>query len=177
MRDTNSGLQLMGQRVYTSDGGRFLQTDPAGPGGSDSDGHAVTSTYGYTAGDPVNQSDLQGLWPHKILLNIGVNCGIISCKIYLNRHRTDQARSWGAVGTVVGLICLAVLPFVANPILAALAGVVCIIGTYFAYTILQGARNAYPRGGCAKYKVSPRPWSQIPVRLSYEYQKKGDWNC
>ena len=51
-RDTNSGLQLMGQRVYNPATGRFLQTDPVNGGGP--------NTYDYGAGDPVNAIDLSG---------------------------------------------------------------------------------------------------------------------
>ena len=51
-RDTNSGLQLMGQRVYNSTTGRFLQTDPV-LGGS-------ANAYDYVGGDPVNGRDLTG---------------------------------------------------------------------------------------------------------------------
>jgi RHS repeat-associated protein len=51
-RDTNSGLQLMGQRAYNPTTGRFLQTDPV-LGGS-------ANTYDYSNADPVNSSDLTG---------------------------------------------------------------------------------------------------------------------
>jgi RHS repeat-associated protein len=51
-RDTNSDLQLMGERVYDSATGRFLQTDPVLGGSSDS--------YDYVSGDPVNRVDLSG---------------------------------------------------------------------------------------------------------------------
>jgi RHS repeat-associated protein len=53
-RDTNSGVQLMGQRVYNPMTGRFLQTDPI-LGGSAND-------YDYAGADPVNQSDISGQW-------------------------------------------------------------------------------------------------------------------
>lgn len=51
-RDTNSGLQLMGERVYNPTTGRFLQTDPV-LGGS-------ANNYDYVGGDPVNGSDTSG---------------------------------------------------------------------------------------------------------------------
>jgi RHS repeat-associated protein len=52
LRDTNSGLQLMGQRVYNPNTGRFLQTDPV-LGGS-------ANNYDYVNADPVNGTDLNG---------------------------------------------------------------------------------------------------------------------
>jgi RHS repeat-associated protein len=52
-RDVNSGLQLMGQRVYNPAAGRFLQTDPA-LGGS-------ANAYDYVGANPVNERDLGGL--------------------------------------------------------------------------------------------------------------------
>lgn len=52
-RDTNSGLQLMGQRLYNSTTGRFLQVDPV-LGGS-------ANSYDYVAADPINNYDLAGL--------------------------------------------------------------------------------------------------------------------
>jgi RHS repeat-associated protein len=51
-RDSNSGLQLMGVRVYNPATGRFLQTDPV-LGGS-------ANNYDYVSGDPVNNTDLGG---------------------------------------------------------------------------------------------------------------------
>jgi len=51
-RDTNSGLQLMGSRVYNSATGRFLQSDPILGGGA--------NDYSYGAGDPLGGSDLSG---------------------------------------------------------------------------------------------------------------------
>jgi RHS repeat-associated core domain len=51
-RDTNSGLQLMGQRAYNATSGRFLQTDPVNGGSS--------NNYDYTSADPVNKSDTTG---------------------------------------------------------------------------------------------------------------------
>jgi RHS repeat-associated protein len=51
-RDTNSGFQLMGQRVFNPTTGRFLQTDPV-LGGS-------ANPYEYCFGDPVNCTDLGG---------------------------------------------------------------------------------------------------------------------
>jgi hypothetical protein len=42
----------MGARVYDPDTGTFLQTDP--------DPGADPNAYGYTAGDPVNETDLSG---------------------------------------------------------------------------------------------------------------------
>jgi RHS repeat-associated protein len=47
-----SGVTTMGLRSYVPQLGRFLQTDPV-PGGS-------TNSYGYTHGDPVDESDLTG---------------------------------------------------------------------------------------------------------------------
>jgi RHS repeat-associated protein len=55
-RDTNSGLQLMGARLYNNTTGRFLQTDPI-LGGS-------ANNYDYTAGDPINGRDLDGRCKH-----------------------------------------------------------------------------------------------------------------
>ena len=54
-RDTNSALQLMGQRVYNPSTGRFLQTDSV-LGGSAND-------YDYVAGDPVGGTDTSGQCP------------------------------------------------------------------------------------------------------------------
>jgi RHS repeat-associated protein len=51
-RDSNSGLHLMGARVFDSTTGRFLQRDPVA-GGSCND-------YDYVCGDPVNATDLSG---------------------------------------------------------------------------------------------------------------------
>jgi RHS repeat-associated protein len=51
-RDVNSGLQLMGSRVYNPVTGRFLQMDPV-LGGS-------ANSYDYCSADPVNCSDLNG---------------------------------------------------------------------------------------------------------------------
>jgi RHS repeat-associated protein len=51
-RDTNSGLQLMGQRVLNPVTGRFLQTDPLTGGGC--------NDYEYTCGNPANRADLDG---------------------------------------------------------------------------------------------------------------------
>ena len=51
-RDVNSGLMLMGQRVYNPGSGRFLQADPV-LGGS-------ANSYDYVAGDPVNSQDVGG---------------------------------------------------------------------------------------------------------------------
>ncbi len=47
-----SGIINMGARVYNPDTGTFLQTDPI-PG-------ADANAYGYTDGDPVNETDLSG---------------------------------------------------------------------------------------------------------------------
>jgi RHS repeat-associated protein len=51
-RDTNTGIQLMGARLYNPSTGRFLQTDPVLGGSADN--------YDYAAGDPVGRSDLAG---------------------------------------------------------------------------------------------------------------------
>ena len=51
-RDVNSGLILMGARVYNSSNGRFLQPDPT-LGGS-------ANNYDYVGADPVNSADLAG---------------------------------------------------------------------------------------------------------------------
>jgi RHS repeat-associated protein len=51
-RDTNSGLILMGARVYNSYSGRFLQTDPV-LGGS-------ANSYDYVSADPINSNDIAG---------------------------------------------------------------------------------------------------------------------
>ncbi|WP_255649327.1 RHS repeat-associated core domain-containing protein [Frankia sp. ArI3] len=51
-RDTDSGLTLMGVRLYDPSLGRFLQTDPE-PGGSD-------NPYDYAHQDPYNTFDLDG---------------------------------------------------------------------------------------------------------------------
>ncbi len=51
-RDTNSGLQLMGARVYNGKSGRFLSLDPVAGGSSNS--------YEFTSSDPVNSHDLTG---------------------------------------------------------------------------------------------------------------------
>jgi RHS repeat-associated protein len=51
--DTNSGLMLMGARVYNPGSGRFLQTDPV-LGGS-------ANNYDYVSADPVNSADLDGM--------------------------------------------------------------------------------------------------------------------
>ncbi|MER0427074.1 DNRLRE domain-containing protein [Streptomyces microflavus] len=50
--DTATGMTLMGVRLYSSDTGRFLSTDPVS-GGS-------CSAYDYACADPVNKSDLSG---------------------------------------------------------------------------------------------------------------------
>ncbi|ELP63431.1 DNRLRE domain-containing protein [Streptomyces turgidiscabies] len=50
--DTVSGMTLMGVRLYSSETGRFLSTDPV-TGGS-------CSGYDYACADPVNKSDLSG---------------------------------------------------------------------------------------------------------------------
>ncbi|MGW1467847.1 DNRLRE domain-containing protein [Streptomyces sp. NPDC002308] len=50
--DTVSGMTLMGVRLYSSETGRFLSTDPVN-GGS-------CSGYDYACADPVNKSDLSG---------------------------------------------------------------------------------------------------------------------
>ncbi|NEE43431.1 hypothetical protein G3M55_02270, partial [Streptomyces sp. SID8455] len=50
--DTAGGMTLMGVRLYSSDTGRFLSTDPVS-GGS-------CSAYDYACADPVNKSDLSG---------------------------------------------------------------------------------------------------------------------
>lgn len=71
-RDTNSGIQLMGVRLYNPNTGRFLQTDPI-LGGS-------ANNYEYTGGDPINRSDISGAhWkciddgpPHTVY--VGVAC-------------------------------------------------------------------------------------------------------
>jgi RHS repeat-associated protein len=47
-----SGVINMGARVYTPQTGRFDQTDPIPGGGA--------NAYGYTDGDPVNETDLTG---------------------------------------------------------------------------------------------------------------------
>ena len=51
-RDTNSGLVLMGARVYNSATGRFLQVDPVAGG--------CSNAYAYVTGDPVNAADISG---------------------------------------------------------------------------------------------------------------------
>jgi RHS repeat-associated protein len=51
-RDTNSDLQLMGARVYNSNTGRFLQTDPV-LGGS-------ANNYDYAASNPIGNIDTTG---------------------------------------------------------------------------------------------------------------------
>jgi uncharacterized protein RhaS with RHS repeats len=64
----------MGARVYNPYTGTFLQTDPVQGGGP--------NAYGYTAGDPVNQTDLSGkclLW--------------IPCSVY---HAAGHAASTAA---------------------------------------------------------------------------------
>jgi RHS repeat-associated protein len=63
-RDTNSGLQLMGIRVYNPSTGRFLQTDPIVGGGA--------NTYDYASGDPVNNIDISGMftWMGSRLLQV-----------------------------------------------------------------------------------------------------------
>lgn len=66
-RDTNSDLQLMGQRVYNSTTGRFVQTDPV-VGGS-------ANNYDYAAGDPVNRSDLSGRWVFGACLGVSIVLG------------------------------------------------------------------------------------------------------
>ncbi len=51
-RDTNSGLQLMGARLYNAQTGRFLQPDPIEAGSC--------SAYDYACGDPINAQDTTG---------------------------------------------------------------------------------------------------------------------
>ncbi len=51
-RDTNSGLQLMGARVYNPTTGRFLQMDPVESGSA--------NAYDYSFGDPENNADPTG---------------------------------------------------------------------------------------------------------------------
>jgi RHS repeat-associated protein len=50
----NGGIVLMGARLFAPSLGRFLQVDPV-PGGS-------CNAYDYVCQDPVNSSDLGGLW-------------------------------------------------------------------------------------------------------------------
>lgn len=92
-RDTNSGLQLMGMRVYNPATGRFLQTDPV-VGGSD-------NSYEYGSGDPANNSDLSGectrrlRWTSPFPYNVGT--------LWSNRCWTKWvARE--SVGTLLGYI-------------------------------------------------------------------------
>jgi RHS repeat-associated protein len=65
-RDVNSGLQLMGQRVYNPSSGRFLQTDPIPGGGA--------NAYAYCSGDPVNCRDLAGLTDNQDLAVAQYTC-------------------------------------------------------------------------------------------------------
>jgi RHS repeat-associated protein len=53
-RDATTGVVSMGARVYNPYTGRFLQADPV-PGGS-------ANAYDYAAQDPINNSDINGLW-------------------------------------------------------------------------------------------------------------------
>jgi RHS repeat-associated protein len=57
-----SGIVAMGARVYDPYTGSFLQTDPVQGGG--------LNAYGYTGGDPVNETDLSG------------ECFIVGCSVY-----------------------------------------------------------------------------------------------
>lgn len=52
--DALGAVVLMGARLYDPAAGRFLSVDPV-PGGS-------SSPYDYCNGDPVNCTDLNGLW-------------------------------------------------------------------------------------------------------------------
>jgi uncharacterized protein RhaS with RHS repeats len=62
----------MGARVYDPDTGTFMQPDPVKGGGA--------NAYGYTDGDPVNETDLSGM------------CLIFSCSTY---HAVGHAVSTG----------------------------------------------------------------------------------
>ncbi len=52
--DGATGLYLMGARYYQTDSGRFTQQDPL-------PSQVFSNRYGYTGGDPVNNSDPSGL--------------------------------------------------------------------------------------------------------------------
>nr|WP_239149242.1 DNRLRE domain-containing protein [Streptomyces sp. SID12501] len=98
--DAQSGIMLMGVRLYNSGTGRFLSVDPI-LGGS-------ANAYDYTNQDPVNQVDLAGTKAaHR-------TCGIITCTIYISRKATEQLYTYfvrhgwtfaagaGVLGGIVG---------------------------------------------------------------------------
>ena len=62
--DVNSGLILMGARVYNPSSGRFLQADPV-LGGS-------ANGYDYVNADPVNASDPDGTNAHPCTIAAGL---------------------------------------------------------------------------------------------------------
>ncbi|MDX3458585.1 DNRLRE domain-containing protein [Streptomyces sp. ME02-8801-2C] len=74
--DAQSGIMLMGLRLYNSGTGRFLSVDPV-LGGS-------ANAYDYTNQDPVNQVDLAGTHTaHR-------TCGYFTCTIYISRKATES---------------------------------------------------------------------------------------
>jgi RHS repeat-associated protein len=76
-RDTNSGLQLMGQRVYDPATGRFLQADPVSGGSA--------NAYDYVAADPVNSIDVNGTTTCALVTG---NCGTALAHMGYNGHKT-----------------------------------------------------------------------------------------
>ncbi|WP_369031370.1 DNRLRE domain-containing protein [Streptomyces adonidis] len=102
--DAQSGIVLMGVRLYNPGTGRFLSVDSV-VGGS-------ANAYDYTDQDPVNQVDLAGTHTaHR-------TCGIITCTVYISRKATEQLYTYfarhgwtfaagsGILGGVVGgLLC------------------------------------------------------------------------
>lgn len=78
-RDVNSGLQLMGVRVYNPATGRFLQTDPV-IGGS-------CNSYEYTCGDPVNARDLSGRCMSRHVHIYGILFCVTATRFYHDPHK------------------------------------------------------------------------------------------
>ncbi len=149
-RDTNSGMHVMGVRVFDSTSGRFLQNDPVIGGGSNS--------YDYTAGDPVGREDLSGECWH-----IRPTWGYVTGTIYTNRCTTKTLKGFGTTefAFLTGALALAIT----HPSVAADLGISAIINWEIAalafwigvYSWVVGyqAANAYNRGGCIKFKLAP----------------------
>ncbi|MFE5772699.1 RHS repeat-associated core domain-containing protein [Streptomyces sp. NPDC056485] len=90
-----SDLSLMGARLYSPSQGRFMSTDPI-PGGN-------ANAYEYCHADPVNCTDLSGMWSYSTWSRWWSPYRQIV--IYLNKYETRWAAAGsGSVGQLLGVI-------------------------------------------------------------------------
>jgi RHS repeat-associated protein len=111
--DPDTGLVRFGARDYDARTGRWTSKDPIGFFARD------TNLLAYSASDPINFSDVEGLWvPQLVGAVLGGGYGAITA--YYSGASGSQVLASAAVGAFAGFLSTLPIPG-ANPILAGAA--------------------------------------------------------